>query len=305
PGQGIHLLYYPIYQKGEMMKIKPLAFDSFGVRSMATFVATDDLKILIDPGVALGPSRYKLPPHMIEINRELDLWGEVKKHAEEADLLIITHYHYDHYNPEDPQIYKDKVVYLKDPKKSINKSQKERASNFLKKLSGIPRSIDISDDNEYKHGSTKIKFSSPVFHGTNAKLGYVTEVSISCGDEKMLFTSDVEGASVDDQVSFILDERPNVLILDGPMTYMLGYRYSNSSLEQSIENIIEVIDGTDVEYIIMDHHFLRDLKYTERIKKVYEVARDRGVKVITAAEYAGRKVEMLEARRKELYEEDP
>jgi predicted metallo-beta-lactamase superfamily hydrolase len=30
-------------------RIVPLAFDSFGVRSMATFVETDDLKILIDP----------------------------------------------------------------------------------------------------------------------------------------------------------------------------------------------------------------------------------------------------------------
>ncbi len=35
------------------MKITPLAFDSFGTRSMSTFVETKDVKILIDPGVAL------------------------------------------------------------------------------------------------------------------------------------------------------------------------------------------------------------------------------------------------------------
>ena len=44
-------------------RIVPLAFDSFGVRSMATFVETDDLKVLIDPGVALAPVRYGLEPH--------------------------------------------------------------------------------------------------------------------------------------------------------------------------------------------------------------------------------------------------
>ena len=30
-----------------MIQIVPLAFDSFGVRSMATFIETDDLRILI------------------------------------------------------------------------------------------------------------------------------------------------------------------------------------------------------------------------------------------------------------------
>jgi predicted metallo-beta-lactamase superfamily hydrolase len=38
-----------------------------------------------------------------------------------------------------------------------------------------------------------------------------------------------------------------------------------------------------------------------RIKPVYEVAENRKVKVVTAAEFCGRKIEMLEALRKELY----
>ena len=50
------------------MKIIPLAFDSLGVRSMATGVETD-LRIIIDPGAALGPSRYNLPPSKIELQR--------------------------------------------------------------------------------------------------------------------------------------------------------------------------------------------------------------------------------------------
>jgi len=43
------------------VKIIPLAFESFGVRSMATYVETDQ-KILIDPGTSLGPKRFGFPP---------------------------------------------------------------------------------------------------------------------------------------------------------------------------------------------------------------------------------------------------
>ena len=39
----------------------PLAFESMGVRGMATYVETEDLRILFDPGCALGP-RFSLRP---------------------------------------------------------------------------------------------------------------------------------------------------------------------------------------------------------------------------------------------------
>ena len=50
------------------MKIIPIASDSLGVRSMATYIETKDCKILIDPSAALSPKRYGLPAH----DKELD-----------------------------------------------------------------------------------------------------------------------------------------------------------------------------------------------------------------------------------------
>ena len=50
------------------MKVLPIASDSLGVRSMATYVETKDCKILIDPSAALGPKRYGLPPSEQEID---------------------------------------------------------------------------------------------------------------------------------------------------------------------------------------------------------------------------------------------
>ncbi|MBN1761979.1 MAG: MBL fold metallo-hydrolase [Methanomicrobia archaeon] len=284
-----------------MFNVKPLAFDSFGVRSMATFVETDDIAVLIDPGVSLAPSRYGLPPHPIEEQRMTERWAAIKDHAARSDVLIVTHYHYDHHDPYEPEVYEGKIVYLKHPTDKINKSQAGRAAHFLEQLDELPKSLDIADGNEYTHGSTTITFSPAVYHGTNPRLGYVVEVSISCGDEKLVFTSDVEGPSVADQADFILKENPDLLILDGPMTYMLGFRYSQKSLELAIENINRIIAETAVRTLIVEHHFMRDLKYKERIPEVYDCAAENDVTVMTAAEYLGHDNEMLEARRKELY----
>jgi predicted metallo-beta-lactamase superfamily hydrolase len=77
-------------------KIVPLGFDSFGVRSMATYVETKDLKILIDPGVSLAPLRYGMEPHPLEWQRLDETWETIKRYAEESDVLVVTHYHYDH-----------------------------------------------------------------------------------------------------------------------------------------------------------------------------------------------------------------
>ena len=282
-------------------KIVPLAFDSFGVRSMATYVETDDLRIVIDPGVSLAPLRYGLEPHPLEWKRMDETWEAIKERAEEADVLIVTHYHYDHHDPDHPELYKGKSVFVKHPTENINKSQRGRAEYFLEAIRGMPKKLEFSDGKSFQLGKTTITFSKAVCHGTNPRLGYVTEVSVKSGGECFLHTSDVEGPSLDDQVRFILDEKPDVLFVDGPMTYMLGFRYSYKSLEISNGNLVRVLKETNLQTLVLDHHFLRDLKYKQRIKSVYEAAEKRGVKVITAAEFCGRKVEMLEALRKELY----
>jgi len=283
------------------LKITPLAFDSFGTRSMSTFVETRDLKILIDPGVSLAPVRYGYPPHPVELDRENEHWVDIVRHALYSDVLIVTHYHYDHHNPnEELRIYKDKTVFIKHPTEKINFSQKNRASFFLSQIKGLPKRLEYSDGGEFQLGDTKIKFSKPMFHGTGPKLGYVTEVLIDDG-YRFIHSSDVEGPSVEDQVNFILQNKPNLVILDGPLSYMLGFRYSYESLNSSIENMIKIIDRCPLDSLIVDHHLLRDLKWKERIGEVFKAAEKKGVKVQTAAEYAGKQVDMLEAYRKEHY----
>ena len=271
---------------------------------MSTFVETEDLKVLIDPGVALAPKRFKLPPHPLEEREMKRQWKEIKKAAKKADVIIVSHYHYDHYNPEEPEIFKGKTVFLKHHEEKINESQKERAKYFLEKLEGIPEEIRWADANEFEEGKTLLKFSQPVFHGANDKLGYVVETLVQEKKEKFIHTSDVEGPPQEDQVEFIIKHKPQTVFLDGPLSYLM-FIFGRHAMQNSIQNMLHIIEDAKAKTLVVDHHFMRDPLYEEKLEKVYEVAEKKHCKVTTAAEYAGKKLNMLEANRKELYEKHP
>ena len=287
------------------MKITPIASDSMGTRSTCTLVETKSCKILLDPSAALGPYRFGKSPHALEWERLNEHWAAIKKTAAMSDILVVNHYHYDHYNPDHPELYKDKTVFLKHSTQNINKSQTQRSAFFLKQVEGIPKKVLFSDGSEHEFGKTRIKFSNAAFHGTNNKLGYVTMVSISQGDEKFVYTSDVEGPAIDHQAQFILDEKPTVIYIDGPMTYMLGYRYSQQSLDASIANIKKFMDTFKPESIIIEHHLLRDIKWKQRIASLEEHAAKLKVNFTTAAGFVGKEVDQLEANRTTLWKKHP
>jgi predicted metallo-beta-lactamase superfamily hydrolase len=272
-----------------------------GTRSMATFVETKDCSILVDPGVALGPIRYGLSPHPKE-EKLLDLhWRKIKKHAKKAKVLTISHYHFDHHDPDKPNVYKGKILLTKHPEHNINKSQKKRAAQFLKELGEIPKNLEFADGEDFSFRSTTIRFSEAVPHGSNTKLGYVTQILIKEGRSRFIHTSDVQGPCLPEHTEFILQERPHVLFCDGPMSYMLGFRYSKKALGDSLENLIMIIEETKVKKLVLDHHLLRDLKWNAVINPVLSAAKEQKVRIMTMAEFAGEKNLILEARRKELW----
>jgi len=55
-----------------------------------------------------------------------------------------------------------------------------------------------------------------------------------------------------------------VVFCDGPVTYMLGRRYSVESLQQATRNLSEIVERTQVQRLVLDHHLLRELKWKER-----------------------------------------
>ncbi len=70
-------------------------------------------------------------------------------------------------------------------------------------------------------GDTKLQFSDPVFHGTeNSDLGWVLMTTIEHEDEKVLFTSDIQGPIQVSTLNKILAQQPQLVIVGGPPTYL-------------------------------------------------------------------------------------
>src|SRR5436309_427089 len=178
---------------GVPMKITPLAADSLGARSMATLVETPDVTVLIDPSVRLGPYRYDLRPHPTEKDRQKELWQRIRSAAKSANVLTVSHYHYDHHNPDAPSIFRGKLAFLKDGKFHINRSQRERAGAFVRALKKYPKEIQVADGNQMDFGGTELLFSPALPHGYNDELGYVVMTRIAQGNEVFVHTADVLG----------------------------------------------------------------------------------------------------------------
>jgi predicted metallo-beta-lactamase superfamily hydrolase len=243
-------------------------------------------------------------PHPIELSRCEEFREKIISYSKLADVVIITHYHYDHHDPENEGIFRKKAMLVKHPVENINKSQAFRSAYFLEKIKELPVSIEYADGRKFTYKDSDVIFSNAVPHGINAKLGYVLEVLIDDGT-KFVYSSDVEGPSLPVQADFILKSDPDILYCDGPMTYMLGFRYPQKSLELSINNLIRIIEETRIKKIVLDHHLLRDIRWKERMDALFRYAETSGVKILSAAGFMNVPEDMLEARRGDLYMLNP
>ena len=265
------------------MRIRFLAADSFGVRSMATLLETD-VRIGIDLWAALGPKRYGLPPHELEylaLDRAQRLLEDVGRNV---DIHIITHYHFDHYCP-DCEFYEGKRILGKDWKDSINRSQRIRFSGFRWK-----EGVESIDGRTFKIGGTRLEFSPPFYHGEGGtKLGWVIMVFVE-EDMGFLFTSDVEGPVEEEALEWILEREPDIVYIDGPLSYLKGYRVGSKKVETAWKNLEKITDRIDT--VIIDHHGARDLNFYEKIRELG---------AMTASEYHFGDDLPLEAWRKDLW----
>ena len=281
------------------MRILPIAFDSFGVRGMATLVVTSKNRVFIDPGVALGPRRYGLPPAEEERLAKRLARDQIIKLIKDVDTVIVSHYHYDHHpRPIDDEFYKaafsDKIVFAKDRLKNVHGSAKKRGAIFEKKVKDICKELVYADDQDFGN----LRFSPAVWHGpVGSRVGRVMMVSVKDGGSTFVFGSDAQSLADPAAVDWIIKEDPDSLILDGFPTNFIGWRIGKAAFEEATNNLLKTIKTVRAEKIVLDHHVLRDLEYREKIKPVYETEKA----VLSAAEYLGMENFFLEAWRKDLH----
>ena len=220
------------------IKVLPLAAESLGTRSMCTFVETKDVKVLLDAGVSLAPLRFRLPPHPREFEAIRESRKRIEEKAAEADVVTISHYHFDHHTPSftdwvsdwsspeiAQEIYGGKLVLLKNYKKYINSSQRRRGWVFSQTGGKHAKKLEVADGKTFQFGDTVLRFSEPVFHGSeDSFLGWVLTATLVCEDEKMIFAPDVQGPMYDSTMKMIIEEHPQLLIIGGPPIYLAGFR---------------------------------------------------------------------------------
>lgn len=134
----------------------------------------------------------------------------------------------------------------------------------------------------------RLSFTEPWFHGmeydrTGWVIGFLAEV---CGC-RIGYSSDVMGPIIEDYAERIAGWGADIVVLDGPPTYLYPYLLSGASLRRAVENAVKVVESGP-RLIIYDHHLLRDPRWRERVSEVLAEAGKRGVAVMTAAEAMGR-----------------
>jgi hypothetical protein len=348
-----------IIRKGNL-EVHLIWFDSLGAKSSSLFIRTPDLAILIDPGAAEMQPSYPLSEKKKKELR-LEAIEHIAEYADQADMIFISHYHYDHHIlPEDIPahlglFYKGKTIFVKNPNHWINRSQWKRARIFFESLAQCfkdkgnlyraPEHINLpslqedlplaakkdygnynerkrqllkkgkeriqklkeglweqqkwlneceftqgrivfADGKRFKIGSTQIIFTKPLYHGIEYdRIGWVVGVEIIHDGNKVIYTSDLQGPQIEDYARWLVLEDPDILILDGFPTYLLGFMVNQINMRRAQENILYIAKHTKSTPIIYDHHLVREPSYKERFSSFYEKF---GSRVMTAAEYMGK-----------------
>ena len=300
------------------IKVTPLAAESFGVRSMCTLVETPELTVLLDGGISLAPYRFSLPPHPIEFRTIARLRKTIAEAADKADVTTISHYHFDHHTPsfedwvvnwtEDGetarQIYRNKTVFIKNPKQKINASQRQRAWMFQKTAGKQAKKVEAADGKTFTYGKTVLRFSEAVAHGSeDSMLGWVIMAFVEHSDERFIFAPDVQGPMSANTLELILEAKPTMIMLGGPPLYLGGFRVEMTQLDQGLKNLECIVET--VPLVILEHHALRDESWRPKMASVFEKASQSGHCILTAAEFAGKENLFLESARKYLYRDQP
>jgi predicted metallo-beta-lactamase superfamily hydrolase len=301
----------------KQLKAIPLAEESFGVRSMCTYVETPDTKILLDAGASLAPKRRGYPPHPREYQALAECRNRINKRAETAEIITISHYHFDHHTPSytdwftnwssaeaAKKIYKGKIVLAKSYRSMVNASQRRRGWLFKKGGGSYAKKLETADSKTFQFKETKLQFSEPVFHGPeNSQLGWLVMATIEFADEKVVFASDVQGPMYTPTLNKILAEKPQLVLIGGPPTYLAGFRVKEENIETGMQNLKQLVEN--VPTTILEHHTLRDENWRSLTQQIFDAANNAGHKVLTAAEYSGTKNNFLEFRRRQLFEMEP
>jgi predicted metallo-beta-lactamase superfamily hydrolase len=178
----------------------------------------------------------------------------------------------------------------------INPNQERRAAQLWKAIASRCR-LDPAEGRRDEFPDLRLSVSPPLAHGVEGTgLGYIAALTIidKARGFRFVHASDVQGPLSTVATAYLIRERPHLLYLSGPPSY-IEHQIGRPLVEQGIDNLLRIMDATGCR-VIMDHHALRDPHYRERFRRLWETGR-----VVTAAEHLGKTEALLEANRNRLW----
>jgi hypothetical protein len=272
------------------VRVIPLAADSLGVRSMATYVEAGDLRLLIDPGATVAPLRFGLGPTPEEEEALARAMARIEAYAVRADLVTVSHYHGDHYRLE-PRIFTRRRVWAKDPRHMLDARQAASGRAFWAAV-GPHATLERAEGRVADVRGVPVRVSPPLPHGPEGSgFGFVVAVTVDDG-RRFVHAADVLGPVSLVATAYLIRERPDLVYLSGPPAY-LETPMGRDAVRRGVDNLVRLVGETGCQ-VIVDHHAVRDRRYRERLGPAFATGR-----VVTVAEYLGRPERCLETRRPE------
>lgn len=278
------------------MKIEILGTESLGVRGLCCVVSTKGERILIDPGIALGYTRFKLLPHPLQVAVDERIQKKIIDAWAEATDIVISHFHGDHTplaNPNPYQLDIEKVAALNPNAKiwvkssQLSPTERKRATSF---------SLVLNKNLISAEGKAQgiLCFSKPVPHGKANRLETVIMTKIE-EDFVFVHASDIQLLN-DEAISRIISWKPDIVLASGPPLYL--YKLTRDDVKIAWYNAIKL--SKHVDTLILDHHLFRGYEGARWLDSLSSKAER---KIMCGADFIKKPRMLLEAQRPQLYEE--
>jgi predicted metallo-beta-lactamase superfamily hydrolase len=150
-----------------------------------------------------------------------------------------------------------------------------------------------------------ISVSEALPHGPEgSRTGKVISITVDDGDQRLTFMPDVQGPISEKAISHVISMKPSILVIGGPPLY-LSQVFSQGDIEAGMRGLLKIIDRASPRELVITHHTLRSIDWRNSLSEIFSRALARGVEIITYAQIVGKEEELLEARRRELFETEP
>lgn len=283
------------------MSLKIIGAESMGVRSLCCLVTLPDRRIVIDPGVSLGYVRFGLLPHPLQIAVGCKIREKILKALHDATDIVFSHFHGDHVPLVEANPYQLSIRALPYSFREIrcwSKTGNDLSVNMNKRFQDLADLLGNNMQIAEGRSEGELSFSQSIPHGApQSNLGTVMMTRIETGKGIFVHASDIQLLD-DSTVDLVIDWRPDIILAAGPPLYL--DRLSNAEREKAWCNAMRL--AQNIEVVILDHHLMRSGEGAAWLDKLSTAA---SKKVYCAADYMGQPRWLLEAERKQLYEQMP